>query len=71
MENTLLIQVNNLKALSLLHELEKLHLIKVLKENLTPSSSKLSEKYKGVFTKEDAISFDNHIKALRDEWENS
>ena len=35
MENTMLIQVTNQKAVGLLHELESLHLIKVLKDNIS------------------------------------
>ena len=42
--NTLLIQVTNQNALGLLHELEELHLIRVLKENIHVKQ-KLSEKY--------------------------
>lgn len=44
--NTLHIQLTNKKAIGLLHELEELHLIKVLKENIKPRQ-KLSEKYAG------------------------
>lgn len=36
MDNIMLIQVTNQKAIGLLHELEELHLIKVLKENFAP-----------------------------------
>lgn len=31
---------------------------------------KLSEKYRGVFTKEDAKSFNDHTKQMRREWDN-
>jgi len=65
MENTMLIQLTNQKAAGLLHELEELQIIKVLKENITPVKTKLSDKYRGVFSKEDAKSFDNHTKAMR------
>lgn len=70
MDNTMLIQVTNQKAMRLLHELEELDLIKVLKKNLTPVKLKLSEKYKGVFSKEDAKSFDEHTQTIRGEWGN-
>jgi hypothetical protein len=71
MENTMLIQLTNQKAIGLLHELEELHLIKVLKENVAPATNKLSEKYRGVFSKEDAKSFDRHTQAMRKEWDNT
>ena len=70
MENTILIQITNEKALRLLYELEELHLIKVLKRNLKTAKPKLSDKYKGVFSKEDAKSFEEHTQTMRDEWEN-
>jgi hypothetical protein len=53
MDNTMLIQLTNQKALRLLHELEELRLIKVLKENIEPVKTKLSDKYKGFITKEE------------------
>lgn len=70
MQDTLLIQVTNKKAIQLLHDMEALDLIKVVKENATSDKTKLSVKYKGVFSKEDAISFDNHTQAMRKEWNN-
>ena len=36
MENTVLIQLTNQKALKLLQELEELHLIKVLRKDIIP-----------------------------------
>jgi hypothetical protein len=71
MDNTILIQVTDQKVLKLLHELKKLHLIKVIQENKANVSSKLSEKYRGVFTKEDAKSFSDHTQQLRKECDNT
>jgi hypothetical protein len=71
MENTMLIQLTNQKAAGLLHELEELQIIKVLKENVVPVKAKLSDKYRGVFSKEDAKSFDDHTKVMRKEWDNT
>jgi hypothetical protein len=71
MDNTMLIQLTNQKALGLLHELEELHLIKVLKENFTTAKPKLSDKYRGVFSKEDAKSFNEHTQQMRKEWDNT
>ncbi|MBO9620696.1 MAG: hypothetical protein J7539_16860 [Niabella sp.] len=71
MDNTMLIQVTNQKAIGLLHELEELHLIRVLKKNIAPIKTKLSDKYKGVFSKEDAKSFDEHTQTMRKEWNNT
>ena len=68
--NTMLIQVTNQKAVGLLHELEELRLIKVLKENLAPVKTKLSDKYKGIISKEQGQSLNEHIKQMRSEWNN-
>lgn len=70
MDNTMLIQVTNQKAIGLLHELEELRLIKVLKENFAPVKTKLSDKYKGIITKEQGQNLNEHIKQMRSEWNN-
>jgi hypothetical protein len=54
-----------------LQELEELNLIKLVKENITPVTTKLSDKYKGVFSEEDAKSFDKHTLNMRKEWDNT
>lgn len=68
MENTMVIQLTNQKAAGLLHELEELHLIKVLKENIEPVKTKLSDKYKGFISKEEGQQLNDHIKQMRSEW---
>ncbi|MCF8255491.1 MAG: hypothetical protein K9H61_14535 [Bacteroidia bacterium] len=68
MENTMLIQITNQNAIGLIHELEELHLIKVLKENVVVSTNKLSNKYKGIISKEDGEKLNDHIKQMRSEW---
>lgn len=68
MDNTMLIQITNQKAIGLLHELQELNLIKVLKENFTPVKQKLSDKYKGIITKEQGQNLNEHIKQMRSEW---
>lgn len=70
MDNTMLIQVTNQKALGLLHELEELRLIKVLKENFIPAKTKLSDKYRGIISKEQGQNLNEHIKQMRGEWSN-
>ena len=68
MDNTMLIQITNQKAIGLLHELEELHLIKVLKINVDPVKPRLSEKYKGIINKEQGQSLQEHIKQMRSVW---
>lgn len=69
MDNTMLIQITNQKAIRLLQELEESHMIKVLKQNIAPTKTKISDKYKGVFSKEDAKSFQEHTQTMRGEWD--
>jgi hypothetical protein len=66
--DTMLIQVTNQKAVGLLHELEELNLIKVLKENIDPAKPKLSDKYRGILSKEEGEKLNEHIKQMRNEW---
>jgi len=66
---TVLLQIKNIKAYSLLEDLEDLNIITVL-EKKTLLNQKLSEKYKDVFTKEDAASFNTHTEKSRKEWDN-
>jgi hypothetical protein len=70
MDNTMLIQITNQKAVGLLHELEELDLIKVLKPNFVPTKQKLSDKYKGIISKEQGQNLNEHIKKMRSEWNN-
>ena len=65
---TMLIQLTNQKAVGILRELEELHLIKVLSQNATPVKTKLSDKYKGIITKEQGQNLNEHIKQMRSEW---
>ena len=68
MENTMLIQLTNRKALKLLRDLEELQLIKVLKENIT-ETKKLSDKYVGILTQEQGADLDRHIEESRNGWD--
>jgi hypothetical protein len=68
MENTMIIQLTNKKAAGLIHELEELQLIKVIKENVVPAKTKLSSKYRGIISKEEGKQLNKHIKQMRNEW---
>jgi hypothetical protein len=71
MESTILIKLINNKAIKLLRDMEELDLISVLDENIETKKVKLSDKYKNVFTKEDAKDFIKHTESKRKEWENT
>jgi hypothetical protein len=66
--DTLIIQVTNQNAYSLLNELEKLHLIKVIKKEST-SSEKLSDRLAGQLPIDAAKKLQAHIKQSREEWD--
>jgi pheromone shutdown protein TraB len=72
MPDTILIELTNKKAVKLLHDMEDLKLIKVLKENigLKSSKTKLSDKYRGIITKEQGRNLNEHIQQMRSEWNN-
>ncbi|QQR96871.1 MAG: hypothetical protein IPK18_08060 [Sphingobacteriales bacterium] len=70
MQDTILIQLTNKKAAQLIRDMEELDLIKVIDDNVSVENIKLSEKYKNVFSKEDALSFDEHTQNMRKEWNN-
>jgi len=64
---TMLIELTNHKAAKLLHELEELNLIKVLKTDVKPVE-KLSEKYAGKLPSEVADELQTYVKESRNEW---
>ncbi|MDF2433877.1 MAG: hypothetical protein JWP44_3508 [Mucilaginibacter sp.] len=64
----MLIQLTNQKAAGLIHELEELQLIKVLQENVETVKPKLSDKYKGILSKDEGQKLNEHIKKMRSEW---
>jgi hypothetical protein len=68
MENTILIQLTNQKAAGLIHELEALHLIKIIKNSSNMPKTKLSDKYKGFLSKEEGQQLNDHINQMRNEW---
>jgi hypothetical protein len=70
MDNTMLIQITNQKALGFLRELEELHLIKALNEHISVPHVKLSDKYKGIISKVQGQNLNEHIKQMRSEWNN-
>ena len=67
MDNTILIELTEQKAIGILHELEELRLIRVLRKNV-PAKGRLSEKYRGIISSEKGQQLNEHIKQMRNEW---
>jgi hypothetical protein len=66
---TVLVQINNIKAYRLLEDLEDLHIIKVLKKSIRPPQ-KLSEKYAGKLPADVADELQSYVSQSRNEWSN-
>ena len=67
---TVLVQINDIKAYRLLEDLEDLHIIKVLKKSIQPQQ-KLSEKYAGKLPAEVADELQNYVTQCRNAWNNN
>jgi len=66
---TVLVEINDPRALHLLEDLEGLNILRIIKENETVDGKKISDKYKGAFSQDDAISFEEHTRTMRNEWD--
>lgn len=72
METTISLKVRSQEALDLLKEMESNSLIEFVNsfEFEQTIMEKKSSKFKGIFSNEDTLSFDNHSKEMREEWQN-
>ena len=68
--DTMLIELTNHKATGLLYYLEGLNLIKIVQGNIEPVDKKLSDKYRGIMTREQGQDLKRHINEMRNEWDN-
>lgn len=69
MENTILITLKTVKARNLIRDLEDLNIIEVIKENIV-IKSKMSDRFKGLLTKNQGEDLKKHIDQSRQEWSN-
>jgi hypothetical protein len=67
--DTMLIELTDQKATGLLHELEGLRLIKILRGTIEPVKIKLSDKYRGILSREQGQDLKRHINEMRNEWD--
>jgi len=68
--DTVLIQLTTPKTMKLLLELEELHLLRVIKKNIS-LETKLSDKYAGKLSADIAEDLQKHIEQSRNEWESN
>lgn len=69
---TVSVQLLNKKSIKLLKQLEELHLIKVIDDITAPKKSatqKLSDRFEGKLSDDDAKVLHQHIKQIRSEWD--
>jgi hypothetical protein len=68
--DTVIIQITSPRTMNLLHELEELHLLKVLKKSST-GEKKLSDKYAGKLPLSIANDLQKNIEKSRNEWDST
>ena len=66
---TMIVELTHKRALQLLRDLEALDIIK-LHDNADIPKPKLSQKYKGILSKEESQDLSLHISQMRNEWSN-
>ncbi len=64
--NTITVELINSKAMQLLQDLEAMHIIRLHGPAVTPKI-KLSDKYRGILSKEDGIDLNKHTDQMRSE----
>ena len=67
MTNTITVELTHSRALQLLQDLEAMQIIRLF-NNKPVAQQKLSDKYRGVLTKEEGKSLNKHINNMRNEW---
>ena len=67
--HTITLDIINEKALTLLRDLEQLHLIRLHKESIPQDNKKLVDNFKGKMTKQPIEAIENQLNELRSEWE--
>lgn len=68
MKQKITIEVQDEHVLSIIKDLEALRLIKVIPMETLADRKNLAKKYKGVFSKCEAKSFNEHTEKMRAEW---
>ncbi|MFZ4465116.1 MAG: hypothetical protein ACOYN5_14810 [Bacteroidales bacterium] len=68
--DTVIIQLTTPKTMKLLLELEELHLLRVIKKNIS-TKTKLSDKYAGMLPSNIAEDLQDHIEQSRGEWDSN
>jgi hypothetical protein len=66
---TVIVEIKNDIALSFLHNLESMHIIRVIENKTAPVKQKLSERFAGCLSKERTEELQKELTQMRNEWE--
>ena len=65
----ILIRANTPDTLDFLYKMQEMNMLKVLENSAPTEKPKLSDRFRGAFSKEAGKSFIEHTKASREEWD--
>jgi hypothetical protein len=66
---TVTVEIKNDIAMSFLHNLESLHILRVVENKSGPIKQKLSERFAGCLSSERAEELQKELTQMRNEWE--
>jgi hypothetical protein len=66
---TVTIEIKNDIALTLLHNLESMHVLRIIEDKTSKAKQKLSERFAGCLSKERAEELQKELTQMRYEWE--
>jgi len=66
---TVTVEIKNDIALTFLHNLESMHILRVIENKPTPVKQKLSERFAGCLSKERTEELQKELTQMRNEWE--
>ncbi len=66
---TVTVEIKNDIALTFLHNLESMHVLRVIEDKTTKTKQKLSERFAGCLSKERAEELQKELNQMRNEWE--
>jgi hypothetical protein len=66
---TVTVEIKNDIAMSLLHNLESMHILRVIENKTAPVKQKLSERFAGCLSEERTEELQKELTQMRNEWE--
>ena len=66
---TVTVEIKNDIAMSLLHNLESMHILRVIENKNAPVKQKLSERFAGCLSEERTEELQKKLTQMRNEWE--